>query len=162
MTENSKITTVEPMKNKYHGLYKAFSESAAQQSYAVRRKVGCCIVTRTGLTAVGWNGMPAGLGNVCEWQVWDGGNNVVGTTKPMVIHAERNALDKLTRQGISPEGSLLFVTTAPCIECAKSIHAVGVKEVYYRDDYHDTAGPDFLKSVGIPVYKYEGDYDGTI
>lgn len=149
-----KILTVLPQKVKYHRLYKSFSELAAMESVAIRRKVGCCIVTSTGLTAIGWNGMPAGLSNVCEYQPEDNMGELTGKTKPEVIHAERNALDKLSRQGVSPKGSLLFVTTAPCIECAKSIHAVGVAEVYYREEYHDTQGIDFLNSLNVPVFKY--------
>ena len=120
---------------------------AARQSVANRRQVGAVIVLPSGLIGTGWNGMPAGFDNDCELP--EGKN--AGKTKPEVIHAERNALDKLTRQGVSPENGILFVTTAPCIECAKSIAAVGISSVYYLDNYHNDDGIQFLKQCGIVV-----------
>ena len=129
------------------------SESAANQSCAEKRKVGAIIVLPTGLIATGWNGTPAGFHNDCEeWDSLEEG--ALRVTRPEVIHAERNALDKLTRQGISSEGAILFVTTAPCMECAKSISTVGIREVHYRDIQSNVRGLDYLKEAGIPTYKY--------
>ena len=139
---------------KYHKFYIELAESTSRQSVAVRRKVGAVLVLPTGLISTGWNGSPAGFDNVCEWQCEDGKGYDTGTTKPEVVHAERNALDKLTRQGVSTEGAILFVTTAPCIECAKSLAVVGIREVHYRDTQSNTDGLDFLKRANVPTYKY--------
>ena len=140
-------------KEKYHDLYWSIADSASKQSVAERKKVGACIVTTTGMIAVGWNGMPSGLTNVCEWQCEDGKGYDTGRTKPEVIHAERNALDKLTREGITPCGAIIFITLAPCLECAKSLYSVGVESVYYRDDYKTSAGIEFLRKMGVSVFK---------
>ena len=148
------LKKLNPIGKKYHKLYVEMAESAAKQSKAVRRKVGAVIVLPTGIIAIGWNGTPAGFNNVCEWQCEDGKGYDTGTTKPEVIHAERNALDKLTRQGVSTEGAILFVTTAPCIECAKSLAAVGVAEVYYDVVQSNTFGLDFLDKAGVKTFKY--------
>lgn len=123
--------------------------SAANQSVAVRRKVGAAIILPTGLIATGWNGMPAGFSNVCEYAHL---KDLI--TKPEVIHAERNALDKLTREGVSPEDGILFVTTSPCIECAKSIASVGIRTVIYDSCYHNDKGVEHLINSGVEVHRF--------
>lgn len=137
---------IEPLKNKYHGLYRDIAIRVAQQSYATRRKVGCVIVSPTGLIAVGFNGMPAGHRNECELPD--------GSTNPWVTHAERNAIDKMTRQGVPVDGSILFTTLSPCVECAKSIAAVGITTVYYGEEYRDTSGLEFLQYSGVTVKQW--------
>jgi dCMP deaminase len=139
-----------PHKEKYFQYYQQIAILASQQSVAKRRQVGAVIVAQSGMIATGWNGMPAGFDNECEYT-----HLVDKVTKPEVIHAERNAIDKMTRQGVSTENSILFVTTAPCIECAKSIATIGINSVYYRDNYHDFAGIDFLRKCGVSVHKFQ-------
>lgn len=141
---------VNPLNEKYYPFYMDLAFVAANQSVANRRKVGAVIVLPSGLISVGWNGTPAGFNNNCEFTK---GKNA-GKTKPEVVHAERNAIDKLTRQGVSPEKSILFVTTAPCIECAKSIAAVGISSVHYADNYHNNDGIHFLNQCCIQVKDY--------
>ncbi len=151
-------------KKKYHPMYWAFADAAAQQSVAARSKVGCVIVAPTGMISVGYNGMPAGFENECEVEVHHGYSISLRSTgetlhlgdpelktKPEVVHAERNAIDKMTRQGVPVEGSILFTTLAPCLECAKSMHGLGFKHIYYRDLYRCKAGLEFLIKAGIPV-----------
>lgn len=129
------------------------AKQAAEQSVATRRQVGAVIILPSGLIGLGWNGMPAGFENDCEHkQIGDMGSYL--KTKPEVIHAERNALDKLTREGVSPENSILFVTTEPCIECAKSIAAVGITTVIYDDTYHNHDGTEFLSTAGVKVLRF--------
>ena len=140
----------DPHKSKYHSCYWAIAEAAAQQSVAVRRKVGAVVVTPTGMLSIGWNGTPAGFDNECETPLY--GKNLILETKPEVIHAERNAIDKMTRQGVPTQGSLLFVTCAPCFECSKAIHGLGLKAVYYADNYHCDRGLQLLEQAGVEVY----------
>jgi dCMP deaminase len=79
-------------------------------------------------------------------------------TKPEVQHAERNALDKLARQGgRGGADSVMFVTHAPCLECAKSIYGAGVQQVYFRDHYRSDDGIQFLEQCGIPVTQISTD-----
>ena len=150
------MNKVNPHKSKYFDLYMDLAIRASEQSVATRRQVGAVIVTSAGVIAIGWNGTAPGFDNVCEYLIDVADTRELlplGMTKPEVIHAERNALDKLSRQGISPEGSILFVTTAPCIECAKSIAAVGIDKVVYLDTYKTADGIDFLKKSGVDVQK---------
>ena len=140
----------QPLKSKYHDLYWDMAYAASRQSVAKRLQVGCVIVTPSGLVAPGWNGMPASMDNCCEVEVYTE-TGVELMTKPELIHAERNAIDKLSRQGVAIEGSILFVTHSPCLECAKSIHGLGFAHIYYDFEYRDTAGIEFFRKMRIPV-----------
>ncbi len=145
-----------PQKKKYHKFYMSLAEMAAKQSVAVRRKVGAVLVLPTGLISTGWNGMPAGMDNCCEYYCEKTNHKHLPNleTKPEVVHAEMNALDKLTQQGISAEGAILFVTTVPCINCAEELLKTGIKAVYYKDVQASSAGPDKLNDNGVPTFKY--------
>ena len=74
-------------------------------------------------------------------------------TKDEVLHAESNAIAKLAKSNESGLGADLFVTTAPCIHCAKLIHQSGIRRVWFSDSYRDTAGVDFLAKSGVAVEK---------
>jgi dCMP deaminase len=121
----------------------------AELSYAQRRKVGCVVVKGDTIVAIGYNGTPPGWDNACE--------GVDGKTIPEVIHAEQNALDKIMRSAVSSEGASVFVTTAPCIECAKRLLGARVKEVFYRDVYRTEEGLYFLQRAGIHTERIEDE-----
>ena len=148
------INIIKPHKEKYHALYWQIAKSAAAQSVAVNRQVGAAIVTTTGIVAIGWNGTPAGLDNSCEYSVIGAGNVPRLKTKPEVIHAEINAINKLVKSKLTTVGSILFTTTAPCMNCAKSIETAGISHVYYIYDFHGNVGIDFLISMGVITEKY--------
>lgn len=137
------------MKSKFKRVHMTVAQQYAKLSYATRRKVGCVIVI-DGIVFPGYNGTPEGWSNACEAP--DG-----SVTLPEVIHAEQNALDKLTRSTLSSVGASVFVTTAPCIECAKRLHGARVKEVFYQDVYRTEAGIEFLKKSGIHVEQVQGE-----
>lgn len=125
---------------------------ASNMSRARRLKVGSIIVKDNNIISFSWNGTPAGWDNDCENLIGYQNDEPVYKTKPEVMHAERNALDKLAKHGGSGgNGATMFSTHAPCLECAKSIHGAGIKEVYYKDNYRSDEGIDFLKKCGIKV-----------
>ena len=147
---------IEPQKRKYHKFYQELAEVAATQSVAVRRKVGAVLVLPTGLISTGWNGTKPGADNCCEYECEKTNHKYLPNleTKPDVIHAEKNALNKLTEQGISAEGSILFVTTAPCSNCAEALIEAGIKEVHFRDLQSSHYGIALLKTSKVHVYTY--------
>lgn len=131
------------------------AERFAKLSSAKRLKVGAIVVKDDRIISIGYNGMPAGWTNECEEVVEvheDGG--VVTKTKPEVIHAEANAIAKLAKGSESGDGSWMFLTHAPCIDCAKQIYTAGVKKVLYRNSYRDTQGIDFLEKCQVSVVKF--------
>lgn len=119
----------------------------AQNSYCKRRQVGALLVKDRMIISDGYNGTPSGFENNCE--------DENGATKPYVLHAEANAITKVAKSGNSSEGSTLYVTASPCIECAKLIIQAGIKRVVYRDAYRLTDGIDLLKAAGIAVEQIE-------
>ena len=140
------------MKQKFIDAYMDVAERFAKLSSAKRLQVGAIVVKDDRIISIGYNGMPAGWTNVCEEVVEvheDGG--IVTKTKPEVIHAEANAIAKLARGNESGDGSMMFLTHAPCIDCAKQVYTAGIKKVYYRNSYRDTQGVDFLEKCGVEV-----------
>lgn len=144
------------MKQKWVDAFMDTAERFAQLSSAKRLKVGAVVVKDNRIISIGYNGMPAGWTNECEDVVtptlpYLQGDGPTLKTKDEVIHAEANAILKLARDGESGNGSILFCTHAPCIQCAKLIHGAGINSVYYRESYRDTAGIDFLEKCNIEV-----------
>ncbi|MFI3323285.1 MAG: dCMP deaminase family protein [Rikenellaceae bacterium] len=114
----------------------------AENSYCVRRQVGALIVKDKMIISDGYNGTPSGFENICE-------DDATGRTKPYVLHAEANAISKVAKSANNCDGSTLYVTTSPCIECAKLIIQSGIRRVVYSELYHCEDGPDLLRRVGI-------------
>lgn len=115
----------------------------AENSYCIRRKVGALIVKDKMIISDGYNGTPSGFENVCE--------DVNNKTKPYVLHAEANAITKIARSNNSSNGATMYVTAAPCIECAKLIIQAGIKRVVYSESYRLDDGIQLLKRAKIDV-----------
>ena len=115
----------------------------AENSYCNRRKVGALIVKDKMIISDGYNGTPAGFENVCE--------DENGLTKPYVLHAEANAITKIACSSNSSKGATMYVTTSPCIECAKLIIQAGIKRVIYSEKYRLEDGLDLLRKANIEV-----------
>ena len=137
------------------------AQLTAQLSYAKRLQVGAVIVKGNQILSSGYNGMPSGWENVCEVKVPEQIDPDTRTitpehvkSKPEVLHAERNALDKVAMSNESTLGAVMFTTHAPCLECAKSIYNTGITNVYYKEEYRSNDGINFLKKTGVHVHKY--------
>ena len=105
--------------------------------------MGALVVKDKMIISDGYNGTPSSFENICE--------DENGITKPYVLHAEANAITKLARSGNNSDGSTLYVTASPCIECAKLIIQSGIKRVVYGEKYRLTEGIDLLERAGIEV-----------
>lgn len=115
----------------------------ATNSYCKRRQVGALLVKDKMIISDGYNGTPSGFENKCEDE-----NNI---TKPYVLHAEANAITKVAKSNNSSEGSTLYITTSPCIECAKLIIQAGIARVVFSEKYRITDGLDLLERAGIEL-----------
>ena len=172
------------MKQKFINYYMKVAELTSTLSYAKRLQVGAVIVNGNKILATGYNGMPSGWDNNCEsfeymsidaggWldpeEIYEGWPFVEDDmdpdlgyarryrlkTKDEVLHAETNAIAKVSASTESSEGARMFCTHAPCINCAKLIYQSGINSLYYRNTYRDTSGIEFLESSGVSVTKYE-------
>jgi len=126
----------------------------AENSYCERRKVGALIVKDKMIISDGYNGTPSGFENICEDE-----NNV---TKPYVLHAEANAITKIARSNNSSDGATMYVTDAPCIECAKLIIQAGIKRLVYSKEYRVEDGINLLKRAGIELIYLNPDKSDSI
>lgn len=167
------------MKQKYIDLYMDWAKRAAQLSHARRLQVGAVIVKNDSVISYGYNGMPAGWDNDCENKEWcsaggwlspeeieegwryegtylDADGNVMKgryrlKTKPEVLHAESNAISKLAKSSNSGDDADIFITHAPCLDCAKLIYQSGIRRVWFGQHYRDDAGVKFLTASGVAV-----------
>lgn len=150
------------------------AQGYAELSYAKRLQVGAIITKDDRVISIGYNGTPAGWSNECEEIEFiedsefldyplmvaqgytfgadkDTAGWVKRVTKPEVIHAEANAVAKLARSSESGEGAHMYITHSPCFECAKLIYTAGIKKVFFREQYRDTKGIEFLKKCNVDV-----------
>ena len=135
------------MKPKFIKAYMEVAKTFANLSTAKRLHVGAIVVKDDRIISIGYNGMPSGWDNNCENVLEDGSLK----SKPEVLHAETNALAKLARSPESGEGACMFVTHAPCLNCAKLIYQSGISTVYYDTEYRATEGIEFLEKSGVIV-----------
>ncbi|MGL5317906.1 MAG: deoxycytidylate deaminase [Bacteroidales bacterium] len=143
---NKNIEKQNVLDNRYLRMARIWSEN----SYCQRRKVGALIVKDKMIISDGYNGTPCGFDNICE-------DDTTGKTFPFVLHAEANAITKIARSNNSSQGATLYVTAAPCIECAKLIIQAGIIRVVYGEEYRLTDGIDLLKQAGVEVLCMEID-----
>jgi dCMP deaminase len=157
------------MKPRLLQAYMRTAETFAELSHARRLHVGAIVVKDDRIISIGYNGMPAGWDNNCEFKDYpdkwtkneyvdfdyplqdDDGAYYRLKTRPEVLHAERNALDKLAKGNEGGLGSTMFITHAPCLECAKSIYGAGIQQVFYGEEYRNTDGIEFLKKCGVEI-----------
>jgi dCMP deaminase len=162
------------MKPRLLQAYMRTAETFAELSHARRLHVGAIVVKDDRIISIGYNGMPAGWENDCEYKdypdKWSGRHEYVDLdyplqddngayyrlkTRPEVLHAERNALDKLAKGNEGGAGATMFITHAPCLECSKSIYGAGIVEVFYKNDYRSEDGINFLKKCGVKISKLD-------
>ena len=170
------------MKEKFVKAYMDTAKRFAELSPAVRLHVGAIVVKDDRIISIGYNGMPVGWDNECEYKEYMSGDAGAWldpdeiyerwpyeeyseefesnrryrlVTKDEVLHAESNAIAKLAKSNDSGDGASIFVTHSPCIHCAKLIHQSGIGRVYYGENYRDDAGIKFLEQSGIAVTKVD-------
>ena len=145
-----KKTDSQPYGNRQPQFDKRYLEMAStwsENSYCERRKVGALIVKDRMIISDGYNGTPQGFENVCE--------DETGKTKNYVLHAEANAITKVAKSNNSSQGATLYVTSSPCLECAKLIIQSGIKRVVFSEKYRIEEGIDLLKRANIEIVHLE-------
>jgi dCMP deaminase len=170
------------VKDKFRNAYMKVAETFAALSSARRLHVGAIVVKDDRIISIGYNGMPSGWDNNCEdkeymsgdaggWldsdeikERWPNQEQMLPKednrwrryalkTKPEVLHAETNAIAKLAKSTESGLGATMFITHAPCMDCAKLVYQSGINNVYYRNSYRDESGIQFLQKAGVWVEK---------
>lgn len=131
--------------NKLDTVFINIAKETSTLSHCVRSKVGAVLVKDGNIISFGYNGTPSGMDNTCEKD---------DITLPHVIHAEVNAVLKAAKTGNSVDGSTLYLTLSPCLDCSKLILQSGIKRVVYLNAYRNLEGVTFLKKF-IQVEQYD-------
>ena len=137
--------------DRYDKAYLRMATEWAKLSHCSRKKVGSIIVKNGIIIADGYNGTPSGFDNCCE--------DSAGETHWYVLHAEANAILKLSRSNNSGEGSTLYITLSPCKDCSKLVLQAGIKRVVFIKSYKDNSGIQFLRSAGVQVKQIEHPFE---
>ena len=141
------------MKQKLLDAYMKTAETFSECSTAKRLHVGAIVVKDDRIISIGYNGMPSGWDNDCEDIKINNDGQYELKTKPEVLHAETNAIAKLAKSNESGLGSSMFITHAPCLDCAKLVYQSGINTVYYRNSYRNEDGIQFLEKAGVKIEK---------
>lgn len=132
---------------RYDRVYLQMAETWASLSHCKRKQVGALIVKDGMIISDGYNGTPSGFDNCCE--------DEDGNTQWYVLHAEANAILKVSKSTNSAQGSTLYLTLSPCKECAKLILQAGITRVVFKNKYKDDSGINFLREAGVDVQVIE-------
>lgn len=160
----------EDKQRKIDKLYLRMAQTWSENSYALRRKVGCLIVKNNSIISDGYNGTPMGFRNVCEYlEGYKPAKKLTEdeerkfltsmsttfhkelTTFPYVLHAESNAIAKLAKSNNSSDGATIYITDEPCLECSKMIIQTGIQRVVYNRSYRKHEGIELLKAAKIEI-----------
>lgn len=130
----------------------------ATRSTCRRRKVGAILVKDKRIIATGYNGGPTGLAHCLE----------IGCLREQLgipsgqqhelcrgVHAEQNAIIQAARYGVHTDGSVLYCTTQPCVQCTKMLLNAGVTEIIFSEGYPDGLALQLLQESGIKVRKLD-------
>ena len=141
----SKIQKDRIKQKKLDTVFMNIAKEVSSLSHCTRFKVGALLVKDGNIISFGYNGTAHGADNACEEN---------GVTLPQVIHGEVNAILKAAKKGTSVDGSTLYLTLSPCLDCSKLILQSGVKRVVYSTKYRNLEGVEFLKKY-ITVENYD-------
>lgn len=132
------------MKQKYLEALMDMTERFGLTSEATRLKVGASIVKNGTIISLGVNGTYSGWHtNVCE--------QADGTTSAFTRHAEAAALDKLVTSTESARDAIMLISHAPCLQCSLRIREAGIRNIYYRHQYRDNSGVQYLQDNDVVV-----------
>ena len=137
--------------------YLDIAETVLERATCLRRVYGAIIVKNDEIISTGYNGAPRGRANCVDMGYCsrEAMNVPRGERYELCrsVHAEANAITKVAKSANNCDGSTLYITDAPCIECSKLIIQAGIRRVVYVNDYRSEEGLDLLRRVGIECVK---------
>ena len=128
----------------------------------MRRAVGAVIVKDNRILATGYNGVPSGMHHCQEVGCLRDKLGVPSGQRQEIcrgLHAEQNAIIQAAKYGIDISGAKIYITTQPCITCAKMLINAGIKEIVYANPYPDELSLGMLDEAGI-AYRVYGPEQG--
>lgn len=125
------------------------AQVVSQRSSCPSRAVGAVIVDRDtmGILATGYNGAPRGTQHCDVSCLTRSAGSDWG--KCRAVHAELNAILHAARNGASTQGALMYLSTTPCVFCARTIINAGISEVRAMSKYHHENAIALLSEGGV-------------
>lgn len=137
--------------------FMTLAKQVATRTTCIRRAVGCVLVRDKRIIATGYNGAPTGLRHCAETGCIRQKLDVPSGERHELcraLHAEQNALIQAARYGLPVDGSTIYITTQPCVVCAKMLINAGVQEIVYANPYPDELSLSMLEEAGIKLRVY--------
>ncbi|GMA69473.1 ComE operon protein 2 [Leuconostoc litchii] len=116
----------------WHQYFIAQAAILSTRSTCTRLHVGTIIVRDHRIIASGYNGSVSGTPHCTEV-----GDLMVDGHCVRAVHAEQNALMQAAKMGINVDGSEVYVTDVPCIQCTKLLLQAGINKIYFMRDYRN-------------------------
>jgi dCMP deaminase len=125
----------------------------SKRSTCDRMRVGAVLVKDKRILTTGYNGSPAGLPHCDEV-----GHLMVDGHCIRTLHAEQNAIIQAALHGVGIDGSVLYVTHQPCVNCAKMLINAGIKRIVYVGNYPDENALAFLGQANVILEQKEAKH----
>lgn len=132
--------------------FMANAELISKRSTCDRAFVGAVLVKNNRIIATGYNGGVSATDN-CD----AAGHYMEEGHCIRTVHAEMNALIQCAKEGISTDGTEIYVTHFPCINCTKALLQAGICKITYREAYrpHPFAMA-LLAKKGVDAVQHDG------
>jgi len=146
------------MRPSWDDYFMSITELVKTRSTCLRRQVGAIIVKDKRILATGYNGAPVDCKHCEEVGCLREKLGIPSGQRHEICratHAEQNAIAQAAYSGTSIKNSTLYVTTQPCVLCAKLAINAGISKIVFKGDYPDELSMELLKEAGVRVLKYE-------
>ncbi|AGM99560.1 competence protein ComE [Streptococcus iniae] len=111
--------------------FMANAELISKRSTCDRAYVGAVLVKDNRIIATGYNGGVSATDNCDQAGHYMEDGHCIRT-----VHAEMNALIQCAKEGISTDGTEIYVTHFPCINCTKALLQAGITKITYKANYN--------------------------
>lgn len=143
-----------PVRPSWDEYFLSIAGLVSKRSTCLRRRVGAVLVKDKRILATGYNGAPSNIKH-CEKTgcVREKLSIPSGQRHELCrgLHAEQNSLLQAALHGVSVKDAKMYVTSQPCIICAKMIINAGIGEIVIAGHYPDKMARDFLKEAKVKV-----------
>lgn len=138
--------------------FMTLAEQVATRTTCLRRAVGALIVKDKRILCTGYNGVPTGIRHPAEVGCLREKLGIPSGQRHEIcrgLHAEQNAIIQAARYGINISGAMIYITTQPCVVCAKMLINAGITEIVYQNPYPDELAMELLQEAGIKMRVYQ-------
>lgn len=145
------------MRPSWDEYFMEIAEIVKKRSTCKRRHVGAIIVKDKQILTTGYNGSPKNLKHCEEIGCKREQMNIPSGQRHELcraLHAEQNAIIQAAHNGVNINGSTLYVTTRPCVLCAKMCINAGIEKIVYLGDYPDELSKEILEEAGIEMINF--------